>query len=58
MIVRQVLGILEALLAVAFIATAIVQLAHRKFGATDLATDLVLIAASLWLAKLAIGNFR
>jgi len=55
---RQVLGILEALLAVAFIATAVVQLLRGKFGLTDMATALLLIAVGLWLAKVAVGNFK
>jgi hypothetical protein len=55
---RYALGILEALLAVSFLATAIVQLVHGNFGTTDLAADLILIAFGAWLAKLAVANFR
>jgi hypothetical protein len=55
---RHVLGVLEALLALAFIATAVVQLLRGKFGATDLASSLILIALGAWLAKMALGNFR
>lgn len=55
---RYVVGILEALLALAFIVTAIIQLVRGNFGATGLASSLVLIAVGAWLAKMAVGNFR
>ncbi len=55
---RYALGILEALLAVSFLATATVQLVHGNFGATNLAADLFLLAFGAWFAKLAVANFR
>jgi hypothetical protein len=55
---RYASGILEALLAVAFLATSTVQLVHGNFGTTNLATDLIMIALGAWLAKLAVANFR
>lgn len=55
---RYIVGTLEALLALAFIATAIVQLVRGKFGTTDLASSLILIAVGAWLAKMAITNLR
>ena len=55
---RYALGILEALLAVAFLATATAHLVHGHFGATNLAGDLFLIAFGTWFAKLAVANCR
>lgn len=55
---RYLTAVLESLLAVAFLATAAVQLVRGKIGATDLAANLILIALGAWLAKLAIANFR
>jgi hypothetical protein len=55
---RYLVATLEALLALGFLATVVSQLIGKKFGAVDLATDLVLIALSLWLAKMAIANFK
>lgn len=55
---KHALGILEALLALAFLATAVVQLLRGKLGATDLASDLILVALGLWLAKMAVANLR
>ncbi|HEY6251480.1 MAG TPA: hypothetical protein VI685_16095 [Candidatus Angelobacter sp.] len=55
---KYTLGILEALLALAFLATAVFQLLRGKPGATDLASALILIAIGLWLAKMAVTNLR
>jgi len=55
---RYLVAILEALLALAFLATVVSQLVGGKFGAVHLASDLILTALGLWLGKKAIANFR
>lgn len=55
---RYFVAIVEALLALGFFGTVISQLIGGKFSVIDLATDLILIAIGLWLAKMAIANFK
>jgi hypothetical protein len=55
---RYLVAILEALLALGFLATVLSQLISGKFGAVNLASDLILVALGLWLARKAIANFR
>jgi hypothetical protein len=55
---RYVVAILEALLALGFFSTVVYQLIGRNFGVVNLASDLVLVAIGLWLAKKAIDNFK
>ena len=55
---RYLVAILEALLALGFLAAVVSQLLSKKFGAVDLASDLILAAIGSWLAKLAIANFK
>ena len=55
---RYLVAILEALLALGFLATVVYQLVGGKFGGVDIATDLVLAAIGLWLAKKAMDNFK
>ena len=55
---RYLVAILEALLALGFFATVVFQLIGGNFGAVNLATDLILIALGLWLAKKSIANFK
>jgi hypothetical protein len=55
---RYVAAILEALLALGFFATMVYQLIGGKFGGVDIATDLVMAAIGLWLAKKAMDNFK
>jgi hypothetical protein len=55
---RYLVAILEALLALGFFATVATELIERKFGAVNLASDLILIAIGLWLAKKALANFK
>lgn len=55
---RYIVAILEALLALGFFATVVYQLIGGKFGGVDIATDLVLAAIGLWLAKKAMDNFK
>jgi hypothetical protein len=55
---RYMVAILEALLALGFFATIVFQLISGKFGAVDLASDLILAALGLWLARKAIANFK
>lgn len=55
---RYVVGSLEALLALAFFATVVSQLISGKFAVINIASDLILAAIGLWLAKMAIANFK
>lgn len=55
---RYVLAILETLLALGFFATAIYQLVSERPGAINLATDSIMVAIGLWLAKRAAANFK
>jgi hypothetical protein len=55
---RYFVAIVETLLAVAFFATVVSQLVSGKFGVVNLASDLILTAIGLWLAKMAIANFK
>ena len=55
---RYMVGAVEALLALAFFATVVSQLIHGAFGLVNLATDLVLVALGIWLAKVALGNLK
>lgn len=55
---RYLVATLEALLALGFVATIVFQLISGKFGAVDLASDLLLAALALWLARKAIANFK
>jgi hypothetical protein len=55
---RYLVATLEALLALGFLETAVSQLISGKFGAVNLASDLILAALSLWLARKAIANFK
>jgi hypothetical protein len=55
---RYFVATLEALLAFGFFATVVSQLISGKFGAVNLASDLILAALGLWLARKAIANFK
>jgi hypothetical protein len=55
---RYMVAILEALLSLGFLATVVSQLIDGKFGALNLASDLLMIALGLWLAKKAIANIK
>ena len=55
---RYFVAILEALLALGFLATVVFQLVGGNFGAVNIATDLILVALGLWLAQKAIANFK
>jgi hypothetical protein len=56
---RRVVGIIEALLALAFFLTVAHQfLAGGEGGAIGFAGSVVLIALGAWFAKMAIANFR
>ena len=55
---RYLVGVLEALLAVALFATVASQLIGAKFGLVNLAGDLIAVALGLWLARKAIANLR
>lgn len=57
---RYFVAILEALLALGFLATVVFQLIGKgkNFGAVNIATDLILAALGLWLAQKAIANFK
>jgi hypothetical protein len=55
---RYLVATLEALLALGFLATVVSQLISGKFGAVNLASDLILAALGLWLARKAIANFK
>lgn len=55
---RYFAAVLEALLALGFLATVVFQLIGGKFGAVNIATDLILAAIGLWLTKKAIANMK
>jgi hypothetical protein len=55
---RYVVGVVEALLALAFFATVVSQLIHGAYGLVNLAGDLVLVALGAWFLKVAIGNLK
>jgi hypothetical protein len=55
---RYLVATLEALLALGFLATVVFQLISGRFGAVNLASDLILAALGLWLARKAIANIR
>jgi hypothetical protein len=55
---RYVIAIVEALLALGFLATVVFQLVSGRFGAINIATDLLLTVIGLWLAKKAFENVR
>jgi hypothetical protein len=57
---RVAVGILEALLAVAFFGTILQQVIGHSMnaGAVGFATDIVLLLAGAYFAKLAYGNFK
>jgi hypothetical protein len=55
---RYLVAILEALLALMFFGTVVFQLISAKFGAVEFASDLILTALGLWLAKMAIANIK
>jgi hypothetical protein len=55
---RYLVATLEALLALGFFVTVVSQLISGRFGAVNLATDLILTALGLWLAQKAIANIR
>jgi hypothetical protein len=55
---RYLVAALEILLALGFFATVLSQLISRKFDAFNLASDLILAAMGLWLARKAIANIK
>ena len=55
---RYVIAVIEVLLALAFFATVVSQIASGAFGAINLASDLILIVLGLWLAKKALANIK
>lgn len=55
---RYLVATVETLLALGFFATVVAQIFGGHFGAVNLATDLILIAIGVWLAKMAIANFK
>jgi len=55
---RYVLGIVEVLLAILFIGSAVVNVVKGEVGAVQLAASLLMVALGLWLAKKAMENLR
>ena len=55
---RYVVGVVEALLALACFGTVVSELIHGAFGVVNLAADLILIALGAWFIKVAIANLK
>ncbi len=55
---RFVIGVVEALLALACFGTVLSQLIHGAFGVLNLVTGLVLIALGIWFVQVAVANFK
>ena len=55
---RYVLGVLESLLALAFLGTAVYRLVIGPWGLFELTVDLVMVIVGLWLGRMAIANLK